>query len=243
MERTLRPLEQMGLEIRPWLEQKYGLVKGSLGALGSEEDTEALHALYKRIKKGEVPAYDILDYLKDIAGPGGKLAGSAQAMSTTAIGGWSTLLDKFENIARSDRGLPFDQLGQLPGRDVTGGRIMQLPIQTRQGEMSGVNPITREVSFSFSSTSPVQQKWGIETLSHDPGSLDTTRLDAGAVVFLREHDFSMQCGKVVSYQLGNRKNFATARLFRSAAGHALLRRYERPARHFVLIRHRRTATN
>jgi hypothetical protein len=30
MEKTLRPLEQMGLEIRPWLEQKYGLTKGTI---------------------------------------------------------------------------------------------------------------------------------------------------------------------------------------------------------------------
>src|SRR5260221_11921636 len=91
MERTLRPLEQLGVEVRPWLESKYGLVKGSLGALGSEEDTEALHTLYKMIKKGEVPAFSILEMLKDVTGKGGKYEGAAATLSQTAIGGFCTM--------------------------------------------------------------------------------------------------------------------------------------------------------
>jgi hypothetical protein len=113
MERTLRPLEQMGLEIRPWLEQHYKLVEGSLGPLGSDEDTAALHDLYKMIKKGQVPAVSILDYLKDVAGAGGKYSGSIASHSTLAITGWSTLLDKAENIMRGLGKLelgPFEQL-------------------------------------------------------------------------------------------------------------------------------------
>lgn len=100
MERTLRPLEQMGLEIRPWLEQKYGLVKGSLGALGSDEDTAALHDLYKMIKKGEVPAVSIIDYLKSVAGPGGKYAGAIESHQGLAITAMSTLMDKIDTIMR-----------------------------------------------------------------------------------------------------------------------------------------------
>ena len=115
MEKTIRPLEREGIQIRPYLERRLGLPSGGLGRMGEDmtpEQTQtmedSLHALYKTIKKGEVPAHFLEDFFKEITGPGGKYAGGAEAMGKTAIGGWSTLLDKFQTIMR---GIGSTELG------------------------------------------------------------------------------------------------------------------------------------
>jgi len=63
---------------------------------------------------------------------------------------------------------------------------------------------------------------GWEILSHEPGAVDTGRLERGACPFLKDHDWTLQAGKVVSHQLGGSKNYAVARLFSTALGEQLL---------------------
>jgi hypothetical protein len=101
-------------------------------------------------------------------------------------------------------------------------RIMQLPMQTRQGAFNGVGD-DRQIHFSFSSDTPVQRKFGRERLSHAPGALRTERLDRGVVPLLKDHSWTLQAGKVLGYQLGEHRNYATARLFTTPLGEELLR--------------------
>lgn len=110
------------------------------------------------------------------------------------------------------------------GEDLmTHERIMQLPVQTRSSRLSGVDATNRIIHFSFSSETPVMRRYGWEVLSHQPGALRTARLDAGAVPFLVQHDHSQAAGKVVNYQLGLGKNYASAKIYRSPMGDQLLR--------------------
>jgi hypothetical protein len=101
-------------------------------------------------------------------------------------------------------------------------RIIELPLQTRDMSYSGVNRQNRLVHFSFSSNTPARRQYGWEILSHEPGAVDIERLERGACPFLKGHDWTLQAGKIVSYQLGGDKNYAVARLFSSALGEKLL---------------------
>jgi hypothetical protein len=119
MERAIRPLEREGIQIRPFLEQKLGIEAGNLGKMGEEMSEEqqavtegGLKQLYKDIKKGEVPAHLLEEFFKEQTAPGGKYFGAAAEMGQTAIGGWSTLLDKFQTIMR---GIGSVELGPFEG--------------------------------------------------------------------------------------------------------------------------------
>ena len=107
MEKVIRPLEASGVQIRPFLEKKLSIEPGKLGALGtnlSEEELktieEGLRQLYKDVKKGQVPAHLLQEFITESTAPGGKYAGAAAAMGKSAIGGWSTMLDKWQTIMR-----------------------------------------------------------------------------------------------------------------------------------------------
>lgn len=89
---------------------------------------------------------------------------------------------------------------------------MQMPMQTRTAELDGVNKETRQCHFSFSSTHAVERAFGLEILDHSPGSIDTSRLDAGCVPLLYQHDFERQIGHIVSYRIGPERAYGTAKM-------------------------------
>jgi hypothetical protein len=103
---------------------------------------------------------------------------------------------------------------------------MRIPIQRHDSCLSGVNSSTREIHFSFSSTTPIRRKFGWAILSHDRSSLDTTNLSRGLVPFLIDHDYDQAVGEVVNYALGDDKNFATARIFQTPLGDKVLAEIE-----------------
>jgi HK97 family phage major capsid protein/HK97 family phage prohead protease len=66
------------------------------------------------------------------------------------------------------------------------------------------------VSFSFSSSAPVERTFGVEVLSHEPGAADLTRLNDGAPL-LWNHDPGAMLGVIESAQIINGKGRAVAR--------------------------------
>jgi HK97 family phage major capsid protein len=60
----------------------------------------------------------------------------------------------------------------------------------------------RTVSLSFSSETPVRQRWGMEILSHDPGAVDLSMLNRGGALLVN-HNTSDQVGVCESAVLGN----------------------------------------
>jgi hypothetical protein len=112
LERAIYPLEREGVAIRPFLEQKMGIQPGQLGEIGTEMSEENLTALRRAVKKGEIPSTWLQEFFEQQTAPGGKYAGAAAQFGQTAIGGWSTLLDKFQNIMR---GIGSVELGPFEG--------------------------------------------------------------------------------------------------------------------------------
>jgi hypothetical protein len=101
-------------------------------------------------------------------------------------------------------------------------RIMDLPLMTRAASYGGVNREQRLIHFSFSSTEPARREYGWEVLDHRPGACDVSRITQGACPFLRQHDWTLQAGKVVSCQLTPYKNYGVAKLFSTSVGEELL---------------------
>jgi hypothetical protein len=100
LERAIYPLEREGVAIRPFLEQRMGVKPGELGEVGTEMSEENLTALRKAVRGGRIPSTWLQEFFEQQTAPGGKYAGAAAQFGQTAIGGWSTLLDKFQNIMR-----------------------------------------------------------------------------------------------------------------------------------------------
>jgi HK97 family phage major capsid protein len=81
----------------------------------------------------------------------------------------------------------------------------------------------RKVTFSFSSETPVE-RWGwVEVLGHQPGEMDTSRLEASAP-FLMDHDWDDQRGVVIpqSFQIRDGKGYVECLISRSTQGEDLL---------------------
>lgn len=86
----------------------------------------------------------------------------------------------------------------------------------RTAEVGAVNVDTRTVELAFSSEVEVARWWGVEVLSHDPASVDLTRLRDGAPLLL-EHDCDDQIGVVESVSIdADRRGRAVVRFGRSA---------------------------
>jgi hypothetical protein len=112
LERAIYPLEREGVKIRPYLEQKMGVAPGELGEVGTEMSEENLTALRKAVRGGRVPSTWLQEFFEQQTAPGGTYHGAAAQFGQTATGGWSTLLDKFQNIMR---GIGSVELGPFEG--------------------------------------------------------------------------------------------------------------------------------
>ena len=66
----------------------------------------------------------------------------------------------------------------------------------------GYDAATHTVTMSVSSETPVARYGGFEVLSHAPGAIDTSRLDAG-IPLLYNHDWDSLIGRSQSYALSN----------------------------------------
>ena len=86
---------------------------------------------------------------------------------------------------------------------------------------AGDNP---EYEFSFSSEYPVDRGWGKEILSHAPGAMDTTRLDAGAVNLLFNHSESDLLGRITSGRLDSTRQKGYCKAVFSGEENAQVRR-------------------
>lgn len=90
-------------------------------------------------------------------------------------------------------------------------------------DASTLDEENRTVDLAFSSEQPVEQYFGREILSHDPGAMDTTRLDNGAPLLLNHSkgDRSAHVGVVepgTAHIGADRKGRAKVRFSRSTAG-------------------------
>jgi HK97 family phage major capsid protein len=70
----------------------------------------------------------------------------------------------------------------------------QLPVQFRAIELreDHIDKPARRIEFPFSSETPVERWFGLEVLDHAPGSMNTERVNKGAMPFLLDHDWSAQ---------------------------------------------------
>ena len=95
---------------------------------------------------------------------------------------------------------------------------MKLPLQYREFDVAdrAIDKENRTISFSVSSETPVEKFWGTEILSHERGAIDTDRLDRGAVPFLTDHDRAGAIGRIISYEIKNRRLYATAKISQRA---------------------------
>lgn len=84
-------------------------------------------------------------------------------------------------------------------------------------ERDQVDAEARTVTLSFSSEQPVERWFGTEVLSHSPGSVDLTRLNAKAA-FLANHDLNDQIGVIESATVENGRGIATVRFSKSERG-------------------------
>ncbi len=85
-------------------------------------------------------------------------------------------------------------------------------------DVSNVDEENRTVDLTFSSEQPVDQYFGREILSHDPGAADLSRLKAGAPL-LWNHNKNDVRGVVESAHIGNdKRGHATVRFSKSAKG-------------------------
>jgi HK97 family phage major capsid protein/HK97 family phage prohead protease len=83
-------------------------------------------------------------------------------------------------------------------------------------DRAAIDKAARTAELSFSSDTPYDRWWGSETLSHDPGAVDLTRLKNGGALLL-EHDRNQQIG-VVEKAWVDGKGRATVRFSKSAKG-------------------------
>ena len=84
-------------------------------------------------------------------------------------------------------------------------------------ERDQVDAEARTVTLSFSSEQPVERWFGTEVLSHSPGSVDLTRLNAKAAL-LANHDLNDQIGVIESATVENGRGIATVRFSKSERG-------------------------
>ncbi|HQU04216.1 MAG TPA: phage major capsid protein [Acidocella sp.] len=85
-------------------------------------------------------------------------------------------------------------------------------------DVSNVDEENRTVDLTFSSEQPVDQYFGREILSHEPGAADLSRLKAGAPL-LWNHNKNDVRGVVESAHIGNdKRGHATVRFSKSAKG-------------------------
>lgn len=86
----------------------------------------------------------------------------------------------------------------------------------RTAEVGEINIEKRTVELAFSSEAEVPRWWGLEVLSHDPASVNLTRLLDGAPLLL-EHDCDDQIGVVETVSIdADRRGRAVVRFGRSA---------------------------
>lgn len=83
-----------------------------------------------------------------------------------------------------------------------------------------VNEEDRTVELSFSSEEPVERWFGMETLGHEPGECDLSRLNNSGA-FLMDHNTRDQRGAIESAWLDKKKGRATIRLSKSDRGEEL----------------------
>lgn len=99
-------------------------------------------------------------------------------------------------------------------------RTLKLKPQYRtiQLDRAAVDAENRTVPLAFSSESPVERWWGVETLDHSPGAVRLERLKSGGPLLL-DHDPTRQVGVVESVTIdADRIGRAVVRFSRSQAG-------------------------
>ena len=88
-----------------------------------------------------------------------------------------------------------------------------------------INEAKREVELSFSSELVVDRYFGKELLSHEPGAVDLSRITAGSVPLLWNHDTNQLIGRVSkAWVSSDRKARATVRFGNAARAKELLAR-------------------
>lgn len=89
-----------------------------------------------------------------------------------------------------------------------------------------VDENSRTVEISFSSEAPVDRYFGTEILSHDAGSPDFSRIDAGACPLLFNHDPDQLIGTVESAWVQDKKGYAKIRFSESEDGDERLKQLQ-----------------
>lgn len=84
-------------------------------------------------------------------------------------------------------------------------------------DRAAVDTDSRSIPLAFSSESPVERWWGVETLDHSPGAMRLDRLRSGGPLLL-DHDPTRQIGVVQDVTIGSdRLGRAVVRFGRSTA--------------------------
>lgn len=105
----------------------------------------------------------------------------------------------------------------------------------RTAEVGSINVEARTVELAFSSEAEVERWWGVEVLSHDPASVDLTRLRDGAPLLL-EHDCDDQIGVVESVSIdADRRGRAVVRFGRSAQAEEIFQDVQDKIRRHVSV--------
>lgn len=108
------------------------------------------------------------------------------------------------------------------------GDKMQLETLFRDVELNrgSLNKEHRTVRVQFASETPVMRWFGTEILDHSPGSVDLSRINAGAAV-LMEHDTGQRVGITESGNLtGSKTTEAIVRFARTPAGDSAMAEVE-----------------
>lgn len=89
-----------------------------------------------------------------------------------------------------------------------------------------VDQDSRTVEISFSSEAPVDRYFGTEILSHDAGSPDFSRIEAGACPLLFNHDPDKLIGTVEGAWIQDKKGYAKIRFSESEDGEEKLKQLQ-----------------
>ncbi|MFY9810831.1 phage major capsid protein [Aquabacterium sp.] len=108
----------------------------------------------------------------------------------------------------------------------------------RAGEVGNVNIEARTVELAFSSEVEVQQWFGIEILSHEPGACDLSRLNDGGALLVG-HDWGDQIGVVERASIdSDKRGRATVRFGRSARAEEIFQDVQDGIRRHVSVGYR-----
>jgi HK97 family phage major capsid protein len=98
-------------------------------------------------------------------------------------------------------------------------RVIKVPKLYRSlpVERAGIDESKRTIRLSFSSETPCERYFGVETLGHAPEEVDLSRLNGGGAL-LRQHNPDQQVGVVERAWTEGTKGYAEVRFSRSQSG-------------------------